>query len=66
MQPSLPTPSFWGRILAMPDVYFLTQEIQTPFVDVSCLIKVDGLSTGGQDIEIEGLHTKEILIVGDH
>ena len=67
VQPSVPIPSLLGYILALPDVYFLTLAGRTPFVDVSCLVKVDGLSTGScQDIEIGGPGTKMVIIVCDH
>jgi len=66
VQPSVPIPSFWRYLLALPDVYFLTLAGWTPFVDVSCLVKVDGLSRmTQQDIEIEGPGTKTVIIVCD-
>ena len=67
VQPSLPKPGFFARHLALPDVYFFTKANCTPFVDVLCLVKFDGLDTTDQleEINIEGPGTKTVVLVCD-
>ena len=65
IQPSLPCPGLFTRLLALPDVYYFTQATYTPQVKVSFCVQIEGLDTADLNIKIQGRGTKTTTFVCD-